>query len=80
MGGGENGPAREGGPHKVVVGEPIVEDRDEGLPLGVPLVHRSVCSFPSLLHFLSLSLPLHVSFASSAAAAAATVQGRSAVK
>lgn len=41
--GGE--PAGEGGPDEVVVGEPVVEDGDEGLPLRVPLVDRSA-SFP----------------------------------
>lgn len=46
-----NGPAREGRPDEVVVGEPVVENGDEGFPLGVPLFHRRLRPFPSLLHF-----------------------------
>lgn len=42
-------PARERGPDEVVVGEPVVEDRDEGLPLRVFLVHRRLLLLVLLL-------------------------------
>lgn len=42
-------PAGEGRPDEVVVGEPVVEDRDERLPLRVALVHRRPRA-ASLLH------------------------------
>ena len=54
-----NEPAGEGGPDEVVVGQPVVEHRNERLPLGIPLVHRNrrLAGCARLLH-LSLSLSL----------------------
>lgn len=42
-------PARERGPNEVVVGEPVVEDGDEGLPLGVLVVHAGLLGLLPLL-------------------------------
>ena len=58
-------PAGEGRPDEVVVGEPVVEHRDERLPLRVALVHRR--PRPLLLH---LQRALRRSLAPAAAAVA----------
>jgi hypothetical protein len=55
-------PARERGPDEVVVGEPVVEDGDEGLPLGVLVVHAGLLGLLGLhcllfLLLLGLGLP-----------------------
>lgn len=45
----EDRPARERGPNEVVISEPVIENRDQGLPLGVLFVHGG-----RLLRFLGL--------------------------
>lgn len=49
-------PARERGPDEVVVGEPVVEDRNKGLPLRVFLVHRRLMLLLLLLLLIMLLL------------------------
>ena len=48
-------PAGEGRPDKVVIGEPVVENGDERLPLRVTLVYRCLTPSPSILHLFDSS-------------------------